>query len=370
MRILLSHVYSWPEVRRGGERYLHELGAALVEAGHRVRIVSTAPTASRDKVLGVPVRRLPRRNRLGRYGELAPEVCFGLETVARYAARRVDVWHAFGTADAAASAFLSKHRRWPKVRSVYTDLGGPLREWREARTDNNLFEYVVQNIDAFLCLSETTRAMLDEDYQRPGLVVGGGVDLDRFRPAPARSPHPTLLFTGALNEPRKNLPLLLDALDVLLDTQPDVRLWLSAPGDPTDALNNATPRARAAVDDLGVGTAGHVERLYSEAWTTVLPSLSEAFGLVLVESLACGTPIVALADGGGPAEIVEPGVGALASAVTPEALAAACAAALDLARQGQPTTDACRAAAQRYGWREAIVPRLEKIYRGELTEAR
>ncbi|MEY2469223.1 MAG: hypothetical protein QOF21_1921, partial [Actinomycetota bacterium] len=33
MRILLSHVYSWPEVRRGGERYLHELGAALVEAG-------------------------------------------------------------------------------------------------------------------------------------------------------------------------------------------------------------------------------------------------------------------------------------------------------------------------------------------------
>jgi glycosyltransferase involved in cell wall biosynthesis len=101
--------------------------------------------------------------------------------------------------------------------------------------------------------------------------------------------------------------------------------------------------------------------LYGRAWATVLPAVAEAFGLVLVESLACGTPIVAL-DEGGPAEIVEPGVGATAAA-TPESLAAACAEALDLARSGG-IAGACRDVARRWDWREAVVPMMEEVYAG------
>jgi glycosyltransferase involved in cell wall biosynthesis len=88
--------------------------------------------------------------------------------------------------------------------------------------------------------------------------------------------------------------------------------------------------------------------------------VKEAFGLVLVESLACGTPIVALADGGGPAEIVQEGVG-FRSGETPAALADACAAAIDLVTFPNTTT-ACRDAAAAYDWRTAIVPQLERIY--------
>jgi hypothetical protein len=43
LRVVLTHVYAWPEVRRGGERYLHGLASALAWAGHAVDIVSTAP---------------------------------------------------------------------------------------------------------------------------------------------------------------------------------------------------------------------------------------------------------------------------------------------------------------------------------------
>ena len=97
---------------------------------------------------------------------------------------------------------------------------------------------------------------------------------------------------------------------------------------------------------------------YSSAWVTVLPSMREAFGLVLVESLACGTPIVAVAGSGGPAEIVQPGIGVLASEATRSALAAAIAQALDL-----DDRDACRReATQHYGWDEAIVPLLLEVY--------
>ncbi len=369
LRILITHTYCWPEVRRGAERYIHELGAALIDAGHDVHIVATAPEPSAGRVLGVPVRRLRRRRGPTRYGEFAAEVAFGRETFLRHVLDRIDVWHAFGTGDAAAAAFLSRLRLLPRVRSVYTDLGGPVRVYRELRPDHRLFQYAVRNLDAYLCLSEATRAVLESDYDRRGLVVGGGVDVVRFAPASTRNPVPTLLFMSAVDEPRKNLPLLLAAFDLVVATRPEVRLMLAGPGDPTPALRAATERARAATDVRDVGAVEQVAALYGAAWATVLPSMREAFGLVLVESLASGTPIVAMAHSGGPVDIVQPGIGVLAGAQTPEALANACLEALALAAKGEPTRDACRSeAVRKYSWGTAIVPRLEQIYRAQLTE--
>lgn len=369
LRILLTHTYCWPEVRRGAERYIHELGAALVDAGHDVAIVATAPIASEGTVLDVPVRRLRRRQGPKKYGEFAAEVAFGREALARHVLDRIDVWHAFGTGDAATAAFLSKMRLWPRVRSVYTDLGGPVRSYRELRPDHRLFQYAVRNLDAYLCLSEATRAVLESDYDRRGLVVGGGVDVVRFTPAPSRRAVPTLLFMSAVDDPRKNLPLLLAAFDLVVATRPEVRLMLAGPGDASPALNVSTDRVRAATDVRGVGEVEDVAALYGAAWVTVLPSMREAFGLVLVESLASGTPIVAIANSGGPVEIVQPGIGVLARDQTPEALANACLEALSLAAAGETTRNACRdEAVANYSWETAIVPRLEQIYCAELTE--
>ncbi|HUR76466.1 MAG TPA: glycosyltransferase family 4 protein [Acidimicrobiales bacterium] len=369
LRVLLTHAYCWPEVRRGAERYIHELGAALIDAGHEVQIVATAPQPSSGTVLDVPVTRLPRRVGPTRYGEFASEVAFGRETLARHALDRIDVWHAFGTGDAAAAAFLSKMRLWPRVRSVYTDLGGPVRSYREMRADHRLFQYAVRNLDAYLCLSEATRAVLESDYDRRGLVVGGGVDVARFTPAPQRRAEPTLLFMSAVDDARKNLPLLLRAFDRVVATRPEVRLMLAGPGDPRSALAASSERVRAATDVRGVGEVEDVAALYGAAWVTVLPSMREAFGLVLVESLASGTPIVAMADSGGPVEIVQPGIGVLAPHQTSEALANACLEALSLAAAGDVTRDACRnEAVTKYSWETAIVPRLERVYCAELRE--
>ncbi|MEY2425971.1 MAG: phosphatidyl-myo-inositol alpha-mannosyltransferase [Actinomycetota bacterium] len=369
LRILLTHTYCWPEVRRGAERYIHELGAALVDAGHDVQIVATSPTPSTGTVLDVPVKRLRRRQGPSQYGEFAAEVAFGREALVRHVFDRIDVWHAFGTGDAATAAFLSKMRLWPRVRSVYTDLGGPVRSYRELRPDHRLFQYAVRNLDAYLCLSEATRAVLESDYERRGLVVGGGVDVVRFTPASSRRPEPTLLFMSAVDDARKNLPLLLAAFDLVVATRPEVRLMLAGPGDATPALNASTDRVRAATDVRGVGEVEDVAALYGAAWVTVLPSMREAFGLVLVESLASGTPVVAIANSGGPPEIVQPGIGVLARDQSPEALANACLEALSLAAAGDKTRNACRQeAVAKYSWETAIVPRLEQIYRAELTE--
>jgi glycosyltransferase involved in cell wall biosynthesis len=357
LRIALTHVYCWPEVRGGGERYLHELAAALQLAGHRVSVLSTAPKPSRDDVLGVPVRRFRRRRlRPERFRDLSDEVAFGGQALAHLAPRPLDVWHAFGTADAAAAASLGRVRG---VRSVYTDLGIPGGASRRRRPDRRLHQLVVDHVDQYLCLSEAAAAPLRTDFGRDPGIVGGGVDLARFEPAPAREPTPTLLFSGRLTEPRKNLALLLEALAVLRRRRPEVRLWLSGSGDPSATLAAAPPEAREATDVLGVGVPEDLVGLYGRAWATVLPSVHEAFGLVLVESLACGTPVVAL-DQGGPGEIVRPGVGATAEP-TAASLADACEQVLDLAAAPGTTAD-CRAEAERYDWRTGVVPRLEALY--------
>ena len=84
--------------------------------------------------------------------------------------------------------------------------------------------------------------------------------------------------------------------------------------------------------------------------------------MVLTESLAAGTPVVALREGGGP-----PTSSARASGCSPDdgvgELAAACREALDLARDPK-TAAACRQRAMNFDWRSAIVPQLEEVYAG------
>ncbi len=358
MRILLTHVYAWPEVRRGGERYLHELASALADAGHEVTVVSSAPRAGGGEELGVAVRYVRRRRFWSsRFGDQSDEVAFGLTALGAYGWRGLDVWHALGTADAASASAVGRCRR---VRSVYTNLGLPWAWYWATRPDRRLHEAVVAHVDRYVCLSQAAGSALQASYGRTGDVVGGGVDTRRFQPAPARNRAPALLFSGSLTERRKHLDLLLEAVAVLRGRLPDVELWLSGPGDPSALLAAAPAAAREAVVDLGVGRADEQADRYGRAWVTVLPSDNEAFGLTLVESLACGTPIVARTRGGGPAEIVTPGVG-FRSGETPAELADACEQAIELAR-APASVDACRAEAARHDWRASVVPRLEALY--------
>src|SRR3954447_5225484 len=163
MRVLLTHMYCWPEVRRGGERYLHEFGAALRDAGNEVRIVSSSRVPGRASVLGVDVRTYTRRYLPRRvYEEYGAEFLFGLESLARLGASgRFDVWHAFSTADAAAAALSSTVRR--RQASAFTALGFPRRASRDQRPDRRLHDFVVRRVDHYLCLSESTARHLEAD---------------------------------------------------------------------------------------------------------------------------------------------------------------------------------------------------------------
>ena len=80
--------------------------------------------------------------------------------------------------------------------------------------------------------------------------------------------------------------------------EPDVQLWLSGPGDADRAPRGAPqPRRASAREALGLGEADRQHERYGRAWVTCLPSRYDSFGMVLVESLACGTPLVTTTQG-------------------------------------------------------------------------
>jgi phosphatidylinositol alpha-mannosyltransferase len=355
----LTHAYCWPEVRRGAERFISDLGAALAERHHDVVVFSAARAPGRTSERGVQLVKLRQRRGHG----LGHEADFGRRVTPYLAAGRFDAVHSLGRRDAVASIRAARVRRGR--RTIFTDLGNPIRAfWDRQVGETQFHDRVVRDIDVYGCMSRFALDALAKDYGRRGVLTPGGVDTAQFTPARRRAANPALLFSGALDEPRKGVAQLLRALPIVARTEPRVELWLSGPGDAASLLAAAPRPASERTKVLGLGEPGDQPRRYGEAWATVLASKHDSFGMVLIESLACGTPVVGGDDAAVP-ELVRPGAGVLCHPDDPESIAAACLLALDLARRSE-TVDACRAVAMPFDWRSSLAPRFERYYAGEL----
>ena len=353
VRIGLVHPYSWPGVRRGGERYLSDLAWFLGVTGHDVEVVTgTTGEPSVERVGRVTVRRVRHLHPgpLARRG-VSPLDTFGAVALVPLRRERYDVVHAL-TPTAAVAARLAGHR------TVYTVIGHPTPgQFRRRPFDRRLVEVGVRAADAVTALSRASAAQVESMFGREARVLPPGVRLDAF---PTRTSPPTgtrtVLFNADASDPRKGVHLAM-AATARLD---GVRLVVAGPGDHTWALHGLGGRA-SHVDVRGPGELADVPARYRHAWVTVLPSLHEAFGLVLVESLASGTPVVGAAAGGIPEVVDDLSVGRLAPHGDVDALAAAVADTLDLA--ADPATAArCAAHARRWGWLEAVGPAHVALY--------
>ena len=356
MRVALTHAFAWPEVRRGAERLVAELSSSLQQLGHDVTVIASAydtTSAPRGSVRQVRVRRTS--------DDIAQaEADFGRRAFPHLVARRFDVIHSFGRRDGVAS--LKAARFHPRRATVHTEIGVPGRRWWEAMGDEASYvERVAREVDVYACMSSYSLGQLRAEYGREGVLLPGGVDLEVFRPAARRSDKPTILYSGAVDEPRKGVASLLDALPLIAAEEPDVRLLLSGPGDAGPLLAAAPAAARERTDVLGTGALDEQPGRYGAAWVCALPSENETFGLVLVEALACGTPIVA-ADHAALPELVASGVtGALCTFGDAASVAKACLEAIALARSTD-TVDACRESVRPYDWLTGVAPRCVAAY--------
>jgi glycosyltransferase involved in cell wall biosynthesis len=157
------------------------------------------------------------------------------------------------------------------------------------------------------------------------------------------------------------VPVLLEALPAIAVSHPDVELWLSGPGDASELLAAAPAEVGDRVHALGLGDAAEQHERYGRAWVTCLPSVNDSFGMSLIESLACGTPLVVTTNGA-PQELVREHVtGELCQPEDPASLAEACVRGFELARLSA-TVAACREAAYAFDWDRGLAPLCERLY--------
>ena len=168
---------------------------------------------------------------------------------------------------------------------------------------------------------------------------------------PATEREPLLLFTGFLI-PRKGVRYLLDALALL---PPRLDHWrLALVGDGPEEANLRGQAAALGLTDriefVGVQPQPEVAAWMRRAQLFVLPSLEEGQGVVLLEALASGTPVVA-SDVDGIREVVTPEVGRRVPPADPPALAAALTELLsDPAQRAAMSAAARQRAETHYDW--------------------
>ncbi len=200
-----------------------------------------------------------------------------------------------------------------------------------------------------------------------------GVDLDRFQPLGREESRQrlglngdkVLLYVGRI-ESLKGLDLLVHTA-AQLDTCQGVRV-LVVGGD--DGAHGEAARMRRLAEDLDVGRifdfVGRVDQAelpwyYSAADVCVVPSFYESFGLAALESMACGTPVVASRVGGLPTVVQHGRTGYLKSWRCPEAFANSLEMLLSSDTLKHSMGQAARRRAETLGW-DQVAGQIRDIY--------
>ncbi len=366
LRIALVHAFHWDDVPRGGERYLRDLSTYLGGAGHEVDVVvGTDGPASVDDELGVTIRRLPHRLRRtsARVGARL-EDAFGTAVLRLLIGHRYDVVHSLTPSATIVS-------RACRQTTVHTVMGHPTREqWARTPGRRRLYRAAARVATGVTAYSEASARAVTDVFGPRAAALTLGIWPDDFaadlRP---RTGPPRLLLCGYPGEPRKGVREALLAMPGVLDAHPDARLQLL--GDRTQherwhaELGPDRARVLAAVDDLGRQPMAAMPALYRAATVALLPSRDEAFGVSLVESLACGTPVVCSADGGMPEIVDDERIGRVSPTGDVGALTAHLLEAIALAGE-ERTPLRCARHALRWDWRTRVGPAHEEYYRALL----
>jgi glycosyltransferase involved in cell wall biosynthesis len=307
VKIALLNPCFWPEVQRGAERVIRELATDLIAAGHEPRLITSHPGLPRRSVDdGLPTIRhwRPPEGLLRRRGaqEYVTHLPF---SYASLLLGSDDVANAFYPTDAVVA------RRWGERRgrpSVFWYGGIPQRDVIASRRGRvRALVESIEGCDAVVVSSHAAARGIKRWFDVDARVVYPGVRLEEFEGGVARDEQPTIACAADPDDARKRVPLLVSAFRRVRRERPSARLLLVRPRDPSTE--------RALSEEEGVElldqAPGTPALLFQRAWVSALAAYNEAFGLVLVESLACGTPAAGMDDGGVPEIVDRPSVGRL-----------------------------------------------------------
>lgn len=184
---------------------------------------------------------------------------------------------------------------------------------------------ILQDADAVLALTEDMKQKMRKICDREVSVVPNGVDLERFKISSRGNKEgnaKTIVFVGRLH-PVKGVQYLIEAMSIIHLETPDVKLVLVGDGVERSNLEELAERLElnGCIQFVGQVPQERIPQIMHQADVFALSSLSESFGIVNLEAMATGLPIVATNVGGIP-DIVEERVnGYLVNAKSPDEIA-------------------------------------------------
>ena len=293
MKVGIVCPYSW-DVPGGVQFHVRDLAEVLQARGHGVSVLAPADDDTPLPAYVVPAgRAVPVP-----YNGSVARVNFG-----PLSAARVRRWLREGGFDVLhihepATPSLSLLACWAATGAIVATFHTANLRSRAMSAAYPILEPALEKIGARVAVSEDARRTLVEHVGGDAVLIPNGVFVDRFAAAEPREEWRgtggTLGFIGRLDEERKGLPTLLAALTDVVAARPGVRLLVAGRGDEEQAVEDLAPEVRAAVTFLGVVSEVDKARLLRTVDAYVAPNLGgESFGIVLVEAMAAGAPVVA-----------------------------------------------------------------------------
>ncbi|MFJ9410122.1 glycosyltransferase family 4 protein [Streptomyces sp. NPDC101393] len=291
MRIGIVCPYAW-DVPGGVQFHIRDLAEHLIRLGHEVSVLAPADdetplppyVVSAGRAVPVP------------YNGSVARLNFGFLSAARV--RRwlqngaFDVIHIHEPASPSLGLLSCWAAQGPIVATFHTS--NPRS--RAMIAAYPILQPALEKISARIAVSEYARRTLVEHLGGDAVVIPNGVDVDFFARAEPKAEWQghTIGFIGRIDEPRKGLPVLMKALPTILAEVPDARLLVAGRGDEEEAVAELPAELRSRVEFLGMVSDEDKARLLRSVDVYVAPNTGgESFGIILVEAMSAGAPVLA-----------------------------------------------------------------------------
>ena len=362
MRIGIACPYTW-DVPGGVQAHVRDLADSLLALGHEVSVLSPVDEPDRADLPSYVVpagRAVPVP-----YNGSVARLVFGPLSLAR--TRRwlreggFDVLHVHEPTVPSVSMMACFAASGPIVATFHTATARS----RALQVFGTALQPALEKVIGRIAVSPAARRVVVEHLGGDAVLIPNGVDVARFtgaQPLPGRDDRPTVVFLGRIDEQRKGLAVLLEALPELVSLVPDVRLLVAGPGDVDEVREAVPPSLRARVELLGLVSEQDKPRVFASGDVYCAPNThGESFGIVLVEAMATGTPVVA-SDLEAFRRVLEDGrAGVLVPVRDPGALAAGLGALLQDPERRARLAQAGRAAVRTYDW-STVTRQVVEVY--------